>query len=47
MVNENRAGLQIQPWGVLVPTALIALFTLGANLLADGLGRAQARIRER
>jgi len=47
MVNENRAGLQIQPWGVLVPSALIALFTLGANLLADGLGRAQALIRER
>lgn len=44
MINENRAGLQVQPWAVLVPAAVIAAFTLGANLLADGLGRAQARI---
>jgi peptide/nickel transport system permease protein len=47
MINENRAGLQVQPWGVLVPVAVIAAFTLGANLLADGLGRAHARIEER
>jgi peptide/nickel transport system permease protein len=47
MINENRAGLQVQPWAVLIPAAVIAAFTLGANLVADGLGRAQARIGER
>ncbi|MPS48302.1 ABC transporter permease [Methylobacillus sp.] len=46
MVNENRAGLQIQPYAVLAPATLIALFALGTNLLAEGLGRAQSGIRE-
>jgi len=47
MVNENRGGLQIQPFAVLVPIVLIALFALGTNLLAEGLGRNKARIAER
>lgn len=46
MVNENRAGLQIQPYAVLAPAILIALFALGTNLLAEGLGRAQSGIKE-
>ncbi len=47
MINENRAGLLVQPLGVVAPVLLIALFTLGTNLLAEGLGRAAARIDER
>jgi peptide/nickel transport system permease protein len=47
MVNENRGGLQIQPYAVLVPIILIAFFALGTNLLAEGLGRNKARIAER
>lgn len=47
MVNENRGGLQIQPYAVLVPIVLIAFFALGTNLLAEGLGRNKARIAER
>jgi len=43
MINENRAGLQAQPWAVLAPVLLVALFALGANLLAEGLGRAGVR----
>ena len=38
MTNENRLGLLVQPWGVLAPVLLIALFTIGTNILADGLG---------
>jgi peptide/nickel transport system permease protein len=47
MINENRAGLLIQPLAVMAPVVLIALFALGTNLLAEGVGRAAARIEER
>jgi peptide/nickel transport system permease protein len=47
MINENRAGLMIQPWTVLAPVALIALFALGTNLISEGAGRHNARIEER
>lgn len=47
MINENRAGLMIQPWAVLAPVLLIALFAVGTNLSAEGLARRAARIEER
>lgn len=47
MINENRAGLLIQPWAVFAPVVLIALFALGTNVLAEGVGRAAARIEEK
>lgn len=47
MINENRAGLMIQPWAVLAPVALIGLFALGSNLLAEGIARTGARIPAR
>lgn len=47
MINENRAGLQAQPLAVLAPVLMIVLFALGANLLADGLARLNARIEQR
>lgn len=37
MINENRIGLAINPWPVLAPVVLIALITIGINLLADAL----------
>jgi peptide/nickel transport system permease protein len=40
MINENRIGIIIQPWPVLVPVILIGVLTIGTNLIADGLGRA-------
>jgi len=46
MVNENKGGLQIQPFSILVPILLIALFALGTNLLAEGFGRKFSRINE-
>lgn len=39
MVNENRTGLTIQPIAVLAPVALIALYALGTNLLAEAFSR--------
>jgi peptide/nickel transport system permease protein len=47
MINENRAGLMIQPWAVLAPVAMIGLFALGSNLLAESVARAGARIPSR
>ena len=40
MINENRIGIVTQPWAVLTPIFLIAIATVGANLIADGLTRA-------
>lgn len=45
MINENRAGLPIQPWAVIAPAALTALLALGTNTLAESLGR-MLRARE-
>lgn len=47
MINENRAGLLIQPWAVFAPVLLIALFALGTNVLAEGIGRATARVEDK
>ncbi len=35
MINENRIGLTLNPWAVLAPIALIAILTIGMNLLTD------------
>lgn len=40
MINENRIGLGINPWGVLVPTVLLALLAVGTNMFTDALARA-------
>ncbi|MCZ7661509.1 MAG: ABC transporter permease [Thermoleophilia bacterium] len=40
MINENRIGITVQPWAVVLPVSLIAILTIGTNLIADGLGRA-------
>ena len=42
MINENRIALSIQPWGVILPVAAIAVLTIGTNLLADAIARANA-----
>ncbi len=43
MTNENRLGLLVQPWGVLAPVLIIAVFTIGTNLIADALGARAAK----
>ena len=42
MINENRIALSLQPWGVILPVAAIALLTIGTNMLADATARATA-----
>lgn len=44
MINENRQGLTVQPWGVVMPVIAIALLTIGTSLIADGISRAAAGI---
>jgi peptide/nickel transport system permease protein len=47
MINENRQGLTIQLWAVLAPILCICLFTIGTNLMTEGLSRALANIERR
>lgn len=44
MINENRQGLEIQPWGVVAPVLALALLTIGTSLIGDGFARAAAGI---
>ena len=44
MINENRNGLVSQPWSVRAPVFCVAVFALGANLIAEGTSRAVAGI---
>jgi peptide/nickel transport system permease protein len=47
MINENRAGLALNPWTVIIPALLIALLTIGTNLLTDAVGRAALGVDRR
>ena len=44
MVQEGRGTTETQPWAVIVPVAAIAILTIGAGLIADGITRANAGI---
>lgn len=35
MINENRPGIGLQPWGVVAPSCMIAALVIGVNLIAD------------
>jgi peptide/nickel transport system permease protein len=39
MINENRQGLVLNPWAVVVPAILIALLTIGASTFTDAVAR--------
>ena len=39
MIQENRLALASQPWAVLAPVLVIGLFTIGTNLMADGIAQ--------
>jgi peptide/nickel transport system permease protein len=45
MINENRLGLEIQPWGVVLPVIAIGLLTIGTSLVGDGFSRAAIGIQ--
>lgn len=44
MVQEGRGTLEVQPMAVVVPVLAIAILTIGAGLVADGVTRAAAGI---
>jgi peptide/nickel transport system permease protein len=46
MINENRIGLTVQPWAMVVPAICIALFAVGTNFVTEGTARAVARVNE-
>jgi peptide/nickel transport system permease protein len=33
----------VQPWGVLAPVIVIGIFTVGTNLMADGIAQLAGR----
>jgi peptide/nickel transport system permease protein len=39
MINENRIGLQLNPWAVIAPAVLIAVLTIGTNTFTDAVAR--------
>jgi peptide/nickel transport system permease protein len=39
MIGENRVGLTVQPWPVVLPVIAIAFITIGINLVLDGYRR--------
>ncbi|MGI8559408.1 MAG: ABC transporter permease [Solirubrobacteraceae bacterium] len=43
MINENRGALTIQVFAVLAPIVCIFLFTIGTNLMTEGIARAAGR----
>jgi len=47
MINENQAGLLVQPWAVLAPAVLVGVFAYGTNILAEGIGRSSSRIGDK
>jgi peptide/nickel transport system permease protein len=47
MINENRIGLQLNPWAVIVPAALIAVLTVGTNTFSDAVARVALGVERR
>ncbi|GAA1479426.1 ABC transporter permease [Nocardioides aestuarii] len=43
MIQENRLALATQPWAVLAPVIIIAIFAIGTNLMADGIAQVAQR----
>jgi peptide/nickel transport system permease protein len=47
MINENRGGLTLNPWSVIVPVAVIALLTIGTNTFTDAVARVAIGVERR
>ena len=43
MIHENLLAMSTQTWAVLSPVLIIGLFTVGTNLLADGIAQLSQR----
>jgi peptide/nickel transport system permease protein len=44
MIQENFIALVVQPWGVILPMAAVAMLTMGTGMIGDGIARAAAGI---
>lgn len=47
MITENRPGLRLNAWPTIAPAVLLAVFTIGVNLLADAAVRSLDRLSGR
>ena len=43
MISENRDGFSLNPWAIVAPAVLIALLTIGLNLIGDAIARSLGR----
>ena len=43
MISENREYISLNVWAVLAPAAMIALLTIGVNLIGDAIARSLGR----
>jgi len=43
MISENREYISLNVWAVLAPAAMIALLTIGVNLMGDAIARSLGR----
>lgn len=43
IISENRSGLDLNPYVILAPAVLIALLTIGVNLVGDSIARTLGR----
>jgi ABC-type dipeptide/oligopeptide/nickel transport system permease subunit len=46
MIAENRVGITLQPWVILVPALLLAALTISVNLIADAIAQSMGRSAE-
>lgn len=47
MINQNRSALSTQVWAIAAPAVCIFLFTIGTNLMTEGLARAVSGLEKR
>jgi peptide/nickel transport system permease protein len=43
MISENRTGLLINPWAIVVPAIMLALLTVSLNIVGDAIARGLGR----
>jgi ABC-type dipeptide/oligopeptide/nickel transport system permease subunit len=43
MISENRLFIEVNPLVILVPAGLLAMLTVGVNLMGDALARTIGR----
>ena len=43
MISENREYISLNAWAVIAPAAMIAILTIGVNLIGDAIARSLGR----